>query len=376
MKLIFVLTLALSTLPLSWAQKDKPFFTAGKVATSDGASFHQHTTPQIVKLGNGHLAAVMGVRSKTGTPLMRIGMITSVDGGKTWAKARILHEETEKDRLVADPNLLVDGNRVFAFWTRAIRPNEIKRTWTWGIVSEDNGITWSQPQEIHIPRQYAVGKQHNAIKLSTGLYAMGISWDTWPERGLNARTEGEMNLVSSLLLSRDGFNWNLFGHNHVFLEKPLPQSTNGLAEPSLVELASGEILMIMRSGGTRHYESRSHDGGITWSAPQPSPLVGHNTPTALWRVKNAENEILAIWNNAILKRVALSAALSSDGGRTWSKPRLVDDCDDALGASYPSITQTDDGTFVAVWQAFPELGTREIRFARFNREWVLGEKTL
>ena len=77
---------------------------------------------------------------------------------------------------------------------------------------------------------------------------MGISWDHWPERGLNARTEGEMNLSSGLLLSKDGLNWTLYGDLHVFVEKVTPHSTNGLAEPSIVQLADGEIYHALAVG--------------------------------------------------------------------------------------------------------------------------------
>jgi len=40
--------------------------------------------------------------------------------------------------------------------------------------------------------------------------------------------------------------------------------------------------------------------------------------------------------------------------------------------SYPGITQTLDGTFVAVWQEALENSGRDIRCARFTREWLLG----
>jgi predicted neuraminidase len=349
-------------------------FETGVVAQSDGGAFHRNTIPQVARLGNGQLMAVMGAYPKAAPSTARIATAVSSDGGRTWAQPKILYEEKEQGKAVGDPNMLVDGNTVFVYWTRVYSPNTIKKAWTWAVKSTDNGETWSQPQEIAIPRQYTPGKQHNAIKLADGSYAMGISWDHWPERGLNARTEGEMNLSSGLLLSKDGLNWNLYGDMHVFVEKVTPGSTNGLAEPSIVQLADGEIFMLLRSGGSRHYEARSRDGGITWTPPAPSALIGHNTPTALWRLENTKNDIVAVWNNSPINRFPLCVALSSDGGRTWSQPRILANSKGPQ-VSYPGLTQTADGAIVAVWQAQRDDGGRDIRYARFTREWVLGGDT-
>jgi predicted neuraminidase len=179
-----------------------------------------------------------------------------------------------------------------------------------------------------------------------------------------------MNLSSGLLLSKDGFQWTLHGNLHVFVEKVTPGSTNGLAEPSIVQLAGGEIFMLLRSGSSRHYEARSQDGGITWTHPVPSALVGHNTPVALWRVEKSPDEIVAVWNNSPINRFPLSAALSRDGGRTWSPPRILAQSNGPQ-VSYPGLTQAADGTLVAVWQAQREDGGRDIRCARFTRDWLV-----
>jgi predicted neuraminidase len=205
--------------------------------------------------------------------------------------------------------------------------------------------------------------------LSDGTYMVGIAWDKWPERGMAARTEGEMDLTSGVLLSKDGRQWTLHGAVHTYLEKLTPYGTNGLCEPALVELENGEVLMILRSGGSRHYESRSRDGGLTWTAPVPSRLAGHNTPTALWRLRGTK-EIVAVWNNSPLTRYPLSVALSADGGRSWSNPRIVA-ATEGLQVSYPGLTQAADGTLVAVWQQALADGGRDIRWARFTRGWIL-----
>ncbi|MBK9167528.1 MAG: exo-alpha-sialidase [Bryobacterales bacterium] len=358
---------SLTLLPALAASLFAADFETGAVKQSDGAQFDRNTIPQVARLGDGRLFAVWGVYAK-GSGDGRIYGAFSQDSGKTWSDPRLMIDDPKFND--GDPNILVDGSKVFVYATRVTIPNDIFKSRTTYTKSEDNGQTWSPVGEISIPRQYTPGKQHNGIRLSDGTYCMGISWDLWPEKGMRARTEGEMNLASGVLRSTNGVEWTLHGNIHVYLEKLTPFSTNGLAEPSLVELEDGEILMYLRSGGSRHYESRSRDGGLTWSAPVPSPLVGHNTPTALWRLQQNPKEIVAVWNSSVLQRFPLSVAVSSDGGRTWSKQRHL--ANPGLQASYPGLTQAVDGTIVAVWQQALPNGGRDIRWARFTREWALG----
>jgi BNR repeat-like domain len=80
---------------------------------------------------------------------------------------------------------------------------------------------------------------------------------------------------------------------------------------------------------------------------------------------------VVLWDNSPKDRYPLSVAISRDGCKSWSSPRVV-----AAGeggqASYPSVTQAPDGTIVAVWQQeLPNRKGREIRAARFNRAWLL-----
>ena len=342
-------------------------FESGAVIRSDGAEFHLNTIPQVARLGNGQLLAVWASVAKGGGPGKVYGAF-SRDHGRGWSAPRLLMADAA--RTMADPNLLVDGARVFVFATVVPHPNRITKSWTRFIRSEDNGSTWGALEEIPIPRQYVAGKQHNGIVLLDGSYLVGVAWDKWPEMGMAARTEGEMDLTAGVLVSKDGKHWTLHGALHVLLDKLTPGGTNGLCEPSLVELDNGEVLMILRAGGTHHYESRSRDGGLTWSAPKPSALTGHNTPAALYRL-NGSPEIAAVWNNSPLTRYPLSAALSSDGGRTWTAPRIVARTN-GLQVSYPGLTQAADGTLVAVWQQALAEGGRDIRWARFTRNWVAG----
>ena len=345
-------------------------FEAGSVFESDGGAFYTNAYPVVDRLASGKLLTVWTVFAKDNLDARIVGALSS-NGGRTWSTPRTLIDIA--GMLDADASLVVDGPRIFVYSTTVpMKMTRIEGSRIYMTRSEDEGATWSAPVEIPTRFRYFEGKRHIGLKLLDGMLAMPFAWDLWAERGTPARTEGEMNIASGILLSRDGVHWRPFGALHIWAPKATPYSTNGLDEPALVQLDSGELFMLMRTGTQFLYQSRSRDGGLTWDPPTRSPLTGHNTPAALWRLDQQPGEIVAIWNNSPLNRYPLSIAISADGGRRWTRPRDVA-TSNGPQISYPGITQAGDGEIVAVWQQQLPAGGRNVRWARFTREWVLGE---
>lgn len=357
----------------SAAQKaaEPPFFESGTVR-SPTVKGEINAYPVIARTESGKLIAawsVSGPKNSDG----RIAVSTSEDGAKTWSEP-ITAIDTP-GQFDGDPSLIIDGKRILVIPSTVVPPNKITKSEVWMTVSEDDGQSWSKPVEIKTGFKYFVGKRHIGLKLKDGTLVMPASYDIWAERGTPAKTEGEMDLKAGVLLSKDGgATWSPHIDLHLFVPKVTPFSTGGVVEPAIVELANGELYMLLRTGTEYLYESRSSDGGKTWSEPVQSKLQGHNTPASLWRLDGVPNEIIAIWNNSPRNRYPLSVAISADGAKTWSQPRDVARSD-KLQISYPGITQDTDGNFVAVWQEQLADGAgRAIRSARFNRAWVLWEK--
>jgi predicted neuraminidase len=350
---------------------ESPFFETGTLAASvPGRRVNAY--PVIARTAAGQLFTVWSVHGEgRGKTAVVVGAF-SQDGGKTWGEPRTLIATPGKHDY--DPNIVIDGKRILVYSTTTGDQRQgIDQSWIYMSMSEDEGKTWSQPVEIRMPYKYVVGKRHIGIKLQDGTLAMPFAWDLWAETDTPARTEGEMDLKSGVLLSKDGgLTWEPHGALHIFEPKVTPFSTGGVCEPALVELANGELYMLMRTGTAWLYEARSRDGGHTWTRPRPSKLAGHNTPMALWRLDQNPKEVIVIWNNSPRYRHPLSVAISADGGRSWSQPKNVA-VSNGPQVSYPGITQARDGTFVAVWQQDLPGGGREIRWARFNRAWVLSE---
>ncbi len=296
---------------------------------------------------------------------------TSNDNGKTWSEPVLVLDI--KDKFDGDPCVIVDGKRILVYASSVIPPNKIDKSDIWMAESKDDGRSWAAPVEIKTPYNYFVGKRHIGLKLKDGTLVMPASYDLWAQEGTPAKTEGEMDLKAGVMLSKDGVNWTPHIDLYLFKRKVTPFSTGGVVEPAIVELANGDLYMLMRTGTEYMYESTSKDGGKTWTEPAQSKLFGHNTPASLWRVDQNPKEIIAIWNNSPRNRYPLSVAISKDGGASWSKPKDVAKSDGPQ-ISYPGITQDKNGIFVAVWQEhLTEGGGRAIRYARFDREWVLSK---
>jgi BNR repeat-like domain len=344
-------------------------FENGIVAASDGAAHLTNAYPVVVRVGGGRLVTAFSVLPKD-DPDGYIAASTSDDGGKTWSPA--VKALDIPGKLDADPSLLWDGARVSVYSTTVPPKRTLIESSQMYIATSATGERWTAPQEIVLPFAYSVGKRHMVVRLLDGSFAMPISWDLWAQRGTPARTEGEMDLASGVLKSRNGMDWRAFGALHTTARKVTPSSTGGVCEPALVELRNGELYMLLRTGTNFLYESRSQDHGVTWTEPRPSPLVSHNTPAALWRLEDSPGGIAVIWNHSPLTRYPLSVAISPYGGKTWSAPRDVA-TSDGPQVSYLNLTQAADGALLAVWQAQRKEGGRDIRWARFSRDWVLSK---
>lgn len=362
---------------LAAQEAEKAFFEKGtvKAPSHDGDT---HAYPVIARTSSGKLITVWG-QSGGGIRFSRIMGSVSEDNGKTWGKIfKIIDNDGLSD---SDPSILIDGKRILVYSSSVVPPNNITKIFTWVAISEDDGETWTKPVEVKSEYNYLVGKRHLGLKLKDGTLMMPGGFDRWAQLGgVPARTEGEMDLISGVMLSKDGVNWTPYFSLHVVAQKVTPFGTNGLGEPAVVELENGELYTLLRSGTERMYEARSKDGGKTWSDPVPSALYGHNIPASLWRLDQKPEEIIVIWNNSPRERHPLSVSISADGGRTWSEPKNVADITGTqkfyhdLQISYPGITQGTDGNFVAVWmEQLPDKKGRAIRWARFNRAWVLSK---
>jgi len=351
------------------------------VAAPDGGDYTGFAFPgSVVVLPSGKLLAVFtGIRGRG--PHRGVGCY-SADGGKSWSAPVVLFggeaPGSDAGESYADPNIvIVNERRVLAFCVSLQYDEEVwdlSHTRCWRRISEDGGETFGPIEELPRHKQYIVGTTHPGLRLRNGTLIMGYSWDQPAEAGRPADGEGTMDLVAGVLISRDeGMSWQPGADCYADTsraENALEHATNGLDEPAVVELPSGDLFMLARTGTNHLWQSFSHDGGLTWEAPEPSPLTSHNCPAALLRLP--DSAVLAVYNNHPTHRHNLSVAISTDGCRTWSAPRKIAPIggSEETDAAYPAVCRLADGMLLAVFYQIdrqvsePQLHINAVRFTR------------
>jgi len=355
----------------------KPFFQCGTV--SDMKAYLGNYVPAVTRLANGELLAVWSVR-----PDPRVSRIVgafSSDNGATWSNPKTLVEKTEADAAfhIGDPCLLVTpSGKVVLFYLhwRGLKDSRIARR-----ESLDNGRTWRPAVEVETSHKYNDLNRNGIVLSDRKTLVQGFSWEKRADRGEETMGETDQLYACSILRSTDdGENW-LKGGDIIFDE------ATGVDEPTVVELANGDLYMLMRSGVGWLYQATSSDKGETWTKTTATTLDSPNAPAMLYRLSSKPSKVLVVWDNSPPAgrwiapgkvegtihepRYPLDVAISYDDCKTWSYSRTL--ANPGRQVSYPSVTLTTDGYILAVWQeVMAEPNRRDIKYAKFNEEWVKG----
>jgi hypothetical protein len=110
--------------------------------------------------------------------------------------------------------------------------------------------------------------------------------------------------------------------------------------------------------------SESRDGGKTWTPGKDAPFPNPNA--AIDFLKLQSGNLLLIYNNSMKARTPLTAALSTDGGKTFPYRRnLMEGPGDF---AYPYAVQTRDGQLHLI---FTSQRRTVINRATFTERWLL-----
>jgi hypothetical protein len=164
------------------------------------------------------------------------------------------------------------------------------------------------------------------------------------------KTEGDRDEGLAMLSDDAGATWRLSSGSAQI------QAPRGMAEPCAAELTDGRVLMLGRTGLGSHCAAISGDGGETWSKPEPTTLTAACSPLTLKRLP--DGRLIVFYDHAkplkagaFFPRTPLCYAVSGDDGKTWGAPVVVDD--DGVEKKdrqniYPSVCFTKEG-MVVVW---------------------------
>jgi Neuraminidase (sialidase) len=157
----------------------------------------------------------------------------------------------------------------------------------------------------------------------------------------------------------------------------LPARTaTGLQEPGVVELADGRLFSWMRTDQGAQFGSYSTDGGKSWSSPEATALSSPASPASIKRLPGSP-DLLAVYNDHSGrfpfpkgKRTPLVAAISTDGGKTWPRRKLVESDPDGCFC-YTAIHFTEDAVLLAYCAGDAKIGgLNRLRIRRVTLDWL------
>lgn len=203
---------------------------------------------------------------------------------------------------------------------------------TWYVVSNDQGVTWSEAREVVEGDKGGRGPVRNKpIVLSDGTWLAGASfednekelWDAFVDRSTDEGTTWEA--TPYLEIDRSVI------------------SGRGIIQPTLWESSPGVVHMLLRSTGGMICRSDSKDLGKTWSPVYPINLPNPNSGIDL--VKLSDGTLVLLYNPDEKNwgsRGQLNLAVSYDNGATW--PRIIPIEEGVAGEeySYPAIIAFGD----------------------------------
>ncbi|HOE12233.1 MAG TPA: sialidase family protein [bacterium] len=211
----------------------------------------------------------------------------------------------------------------------------------WSIRGTDDGQTWTDAQIIY--EGYS-GDIHHFIQTRNGRVVAPVQELMYEDgrHAIRARysdDEGKTWRRSNLL--------DIGGRGH----------HDGLIEPTIAQLPDGRLWMLCRTNLGRFWSAFSDNDGEDWRILQPSDIPASSAPGTFTRL--ASGRLMLTWNRPLPEgatevpaeameggdrqwsdervsnfRAELSVALSSDDGKTWSKPVVVARRPDSPGASF------------------------------------------
>ena len=276
----------------------------------------------------------------------------SDDGGETWYDSYFIADLPSGDLRTYDPNLWLDPfGRLWCTWCQARGSYSDLKTWA-VIIDDPDAPAEELASQIGAaqPRFLADGvKLNKPIVLANGDW-MFFTAATTP------------TAITVWVSTDNGATWSARS----------TVSGNGLSvtEPMAVETEEGIVLYTRIEGkqGGGIGMAVSTDNGYTWSdyrSELEAPLRGPSSRFAIMKLQSGN--LLLVNNASETSRTALTAYLSTDGGKTWSSSIVLDARSEV---SYPDITQDDDGYIYVVYDK-GRYAEKEIRITKFTEEDVV-----
>ena len=289
----------------------------------------------------------------------------SSDGGVTWGDTDTVVVPNEGGCNIMSVSLLrLNSGAIALFY---LRKNSLQDCRPVLRFSLDEAQTWSAPLEC-IPEAvgYYVLNNNRVIQLASGRLVVPTALHGFAGGSLLPGTV-VVHLSDDL-----GKTWR---RGRSLLDQDAEGTRINFMEPGVVEVAPNRLRMVIRTRLGCQYLSESSDGGETWARPKPSELLSPEAPATLARIPST-GDLLAVWNNQAGQTEAyrrtqppirrpLGAALSRDGGRTWEKPRLLED-QPGHGYCYTAIAFAGERVLLAYCAHASPFGLQTTQISSFR----------
>ena len=208
--------------------------------------------------------------------------------------------------------------------------------------SEDGGQTWQPPAALPRPLPGTGALQDTILRTESGRIViplqMGLGQNIKPHEAFpysTARLAGQRMSTSAHFFDPtwcacyvaysddDGRTWRYNEDGYLFVLKDWGVYAGYTVEPTIAEYDPGKLIMLMRTGLGRLYQSFSDDCAETWSRPEPTLLASSTAPAQVRRIPQT-GHLLCVWNQHSEEeirqgfiRTRLSSAISRNGGGEW-----------------------------------------------------------
>ena len=222
-------------------------------------------------------------------------------------------------------------------------------------VSSDDARTWSDASVLSVEPGTMI--RNRPIVLADGTYLL----PAYKETGHDPELVGPDS--TSMVFRFDPKTKMWSGGGRI-------RSPRGNIQPAVVQLDDKSLVAYCRRGGGYRPDevghlirSASNDGGRSWGPGVDSPFPNPNAAVDFLRL--GSGRLLLVYNESMVGRSPLTAALSPDGDKSWPHKRNI--AEGQGDFAYPSAFQARDGSIHVV---FTSQGRTVVNHAVFDEDWV------